>query len=321
MTTPYMRQYAVGTCFLCQQCLYCEKNLSIITCQCDLNKKPTLKNTGKEKRNVYSRVYNPQTKNSVYNKLQLEKLEEANKIYSYNIDFSFKFNFSLCVACHNIMARLKRKSLKNAKTLLSKTSKSNSKKNLSLKLEDKSKISNKSNDVKVEVYEISSDNDDDENVNKIEIPEESNKENSMDEPFEDTMVTDEETSMEIDNDLDVKEEFEETLPEISFKLIIKQERESSAAKWEAISQTTFKNFRRELNLLIQAQMDKWVEYNDYIVSYKLGKETGSGTQLTDERDWNRFLTEYHEFCSKRKELVIFASIKSRKNNSKIDKKR
>jgi hypothetical protein len=93
MKTPYTRQYATGACFLCQQCLYCEKNLSTTTCQCDLSKKPTLKNTKKEKRNVYSRLYNPQTKHNVYNKLQFEKLEEANKIYSYNIDFSFKFNF------------------------------------------------------------------------------------------------------------------------------------------------------------------------------------------------------------------------------------
>ncbi|GBC05853.1 hypothetical protein RclHR1_06480003 [Rhizophagus clarus] len=191
-----------------------------------------LKNTGKEKRNVYSRVYNPQTKYSVYNKLQLEKLEEANKIYSYNIDFSFKFNFSLCVVCHNIMARLKRKSLKNARTTLLKTSKSNSKKNLSLKLEDKSKILDKSNDIKIEIYEISSDNDDENYINKIEISEESNKENTIDEPFEDTIATDDETGMEIiDDDLDIKEESNKgSLPKISFKLIIKQERKSSAAK-------------------------------------------------------------------------------------------
>ncbi|POG80797.1 hypothetical protein GLOIN_2v1764044 [Rhizophagus irregularis DAOM 181602=DAOM 197198] len=274
----------------------CEKKLSITTCQCDLNKKPTLKNTGKEKRNVYSRIYNSQTKHTIYNTLQLEKLEEANKIYSYNIDFSFKFNFSLCVICHNIMTRLKRKSLKDTRTTPLKTSKSNSKGNL--KLNGKSKISDKSNVIK-EVCEILSDNDDDEIYeNKIEISEELNKENIMDDPFEDTVVTDEETDTEIDNDLDVKE-FKETLSEISFKLIIKQERESSAA---AISQTTFKDFRKKLNLLVQNQLDKWVRYDDYIVSYKLGKETGSGIQLTDERDWIRFLTEYNKFHSKKKEL-------------------
>uniref|UniRef100_U9TUA9 SAM domain-containing protein n=1 Tax=Rhizophagus irregularis (strain DAOM 181602 / DAOM 197198 / MUCL 43194) TaxID=747089 RepID=U9TUA9_RHIID len=207
------------------------------------------------------------------------------------------------------MTRLKRKSLKDTRTTPLKTSKSNSKGNL--KLNGKSKISDKSNVIK-EVCEILSDNDDDEIYeNKIEISEELNKENIMDDPFEDTVVTDEETDTEIDNDLDVKE-FKETLSEISFKLIIKQERESSAA---AISQTTFKDFRKKLNLLVQNQLDKWVRYDDYIVSYKLGKETGSGIQLTDERDWIRFLTEYNKFHSKKKELVIFASIKSRKNNS------
>jgi hypothetical protein len=331
MAMPYERQYAIGACFLCQQCLYCESKLSTTTCQCDLNKKPTLKNTGREKRNLYSRVYNPQTKHTIYNKLQLEKLVEANKFYSYDIDFSSKFNFSLCVICHNIMTRLKRKSSKNiTRASSSKTSKSNSNKNLSSRSsrsKDKLKTLNKTGPlvvteelaIKEEVYEISSDNDDEICKNKAKILEELNKENIMDDPFEDTIITDEETDVETDENLDIEKESEETLPEISFKLIIKQEKESSAAKWESISQITFKNFKKELNLLIQTQLDKWLEYDDYIVSYKLGRETGSGTQLTDEKDWNRFLTEYHKF--KKKELVIFASIKSRKNNSKIDKKR
>lgn len=323
MAMPYKRTYAIGACFLCQQCLYCESELSITICQCDLNKKPTLKNTGRKKRNLYSRVYNSQTKHTVYNKLQLEKLKEADKVYSYNIDFSSKFNFSLCVVCHNVMTRLKRKTLKDTtKTNSLKTSESNSNENLLPQSKDKSKTLDKTGSLVImekltmkEVYEILSDHDDNnENYeNKIE---------KLEDPFEDTIVTDEETGIEIDDDdLDVEEEPEDIIPEISFKLIIKQERDYSAAKWESISQTTFKNFKKELNILIQTQLDKWIEYDDYIVSYKLGKETGSGTQLTDEKDWNRFLTEYYKFYSKKKELVIFASIKSQKNDSKIDKKR
>jgi len=46
---PYERSYAIGACFLCQQCLFCDNKLTFITCECDLNKKPTLKNTGKKK--------------------------------------------------------------------------------------------------------------------------------------------------------------------------------------------------------------------------------------------------------------------------------
>lgn len=187
------------------------------------------------------------------------------------------------------MTRLKRKSLENTSSTSLKTCKSNCNKNLLSKSKDKPKTLDKSNvmeklTIKEEVCEISSDDDNDNEIykNKIEILEELNKDNSMSEPFEDTAVTDEEIDIEIDNDLDVEEESEETSPEISFKLIIKQERECSAAKWEAISQTTFKNFKKELNLLIQTQLDKWIGYDDYIVSYKLEKETGSGTQLTDE---------------------------------------
>ncbi|PKY59428.1 hypothetical protein RhiirA4_482172 [Rhizophagus irregularis] len=87
------------------------------------------------------------------------------------------------------------------------------------------------------------------------------------------------TDIETDENLDIEKES----AEISFKLIIKQEKESSATKWGSISQTTFKNFKKELNLLIQTQLDKWLGYDYYIVSYKLGRETGSGTQLTDEK--------------------------------------
>src|SRR5581483_10528973 len=127
-------------------------------------------------RNVYSRVYNSQTKYTVYNKLQLEKLEEANKFYSYNIDFSSKFNFSLCVICHNIMTRLKRKSLENTSSTSLKTCKSNCNKNLLSKSKDKLKTLDKSNvmeklTIKEEVCEISSDDDNDNEIykNKIEI--------------------------------------------------------------------------------------------------------------------------------------------------------
>ena len=82
-----------------------------------------------------------------------------------------------------------------------------------------------------------------------------NKENNIEEQSENT-DTDKELATEIDDNSDVEEsEEEETLSEISFKLIIKQEKESSAAKWEVINLTTFKDFKKELNFLIQNQLD------------------------------------------------------------------
>jgi len=323
----YERSYAISAYFLCQQCLFCDNKLTFIICECDLNKKPTLKNTGKKKRTLYSRVYNPETRYTVYNTLQLEKLKEANKIYSYNITFSSKFKFSLCAICHNVMIKLKRSSSnsnppKSTKTTL-KSSKSASRKILLTTSKDKLKSLDRS-EGSIKIYDISSDDNEgeeeilisDEEISKHEL----NKENNIGEQSENTDIDGEETA-EIDDGWNAKESNEEILSEISFKLIIKQEKESSAAKWETINQTTFKDFRKELNFLIQNQLDKWVVYDDYIVSYKLGRETGLGTQLSDERDWERFLTEYQKSSIKKKEMMIFAAFKSRKNDSKIDKKR
>ncbi len=325
---PYERSYAIGACFLCQQCLFCDNKLTFITCECDLNKKPTLKNTGKKKRILYSRVYNPETRHTVYNTPQLEKLKEANKLYSYNITFLSKFKFSLCGVCHNVMVKLKKTSSssnsdpqKSTKTTSLKSSKSVSRKSLLTTSKVYNLKSLDQSEGLIKIYDISSDDNEgeeeilisDKEISKYEL----NKENNVGEQSEHTDIDEEETA-EIE---DAKESDEEILSEISFKLIIKQEKESSAAKWETINQITFKNFRKELNFLIQNQLDKWVAYDDYIVSYKLGRETGLGTQLSDERDWERFLTEYQKSSMKKKEMMIFAAFKSRKNDSKIDKKR
>jgi hypothetical protein len=323
---PYERQYAIGACFLCQHCFYCENKLTFVKCECDLSKKPTLKNTGKEKRTLYSRLYNPNTKHTIYNTLQLKKLKEANQIYSYNINFSSKFNFSLCTVCHNVMTKLKRNSSnsksKSTKTIIKKSSKSVSNRNLP-KNKSKSLDLDQSEGLTRIIYDISSDDNEgeeeilifDDEVSKHEL----NKENNIEGQSENT-DTDKEIATEIDDNAGESEE-EETLSEISFKLIIKQEKESSAAKWEVINLTTFKDFKKELNFLIQNQLDRWVTYDDYIISYKLGREAGSGTQLSDERDWERFLTEYQKSSLKKKEIMILATFKSRKNDSKTDKKR
>src|SRR6266540_7476635 len=89
----YPREFQIGTCFLCQKCFSCDKTLSFKHCKCDLNIK--IKNTKK-------------IKNRIYNDLQLFELNKADRIYSYEVDFSQKFNYCLCSICHNLMARLKK---------------------------------------------------------------------------------------------------------------------------------------------------------------------------------------------------------------------
>src|SRR6266542_1517654 len=100
--------YSIGTCFLCQKCL-----------KCDLN----TKTVDKKKRKSYSRVYDPKTKSRIYNNLQLSELDKANKTYSYEVNFSQKFNYCLCPLCHNLMSRLKKN--QTTKNILTKSKPSN----------------------------------------------------------------------------------------------------------------------------------------------------------------------------------------------------
>ena len=106
--SPYKRAYMLGTCFLCQKCLSCQKQLSTRKCNCDLTKKPPFRNSNNS-RNYYSRVYNPNTINRIYISSQINKINNANETFSYNLDFSTKFSYSLCVLCHNLMARLRKR--------------------------------------------------------------------------------------------------------------------------------------------------------------------------------------------------------------------
>src|SRR3954451_2410227 len=109
----YQREYQLGTCFLCQKCLNCDELLSFNHCKCNLNQK--VKDT--KKRKSYSRVYDSKTKNRIYNDLQLSELRKADKVYSYKIDFSQRFNYCLCTVCHNFMSKL-RKSQAHSEILL-----------------------------------------------------------------------------------------------------------------------------------------------------------------------------------------------------------
>jgi hypothetical protein len=40
----YTKKYQIGTCFTCQKCLYCGKDLSFVNCHCNKNEKPAKNN-------------------------------------------------------------------------------------------------------------------------------------------------------------------------------------------------------------------------------------------------------------------------------------
>jgi len=279
---PYERTYVISTCFLCQKCLTCQKQLLDKKCSCDLTGRPPYKDKYKV-RNYYSRVYNPSTVNRIYTPSQISKIHETNKTFSYNLDFSSKFSYSLCVKCHNVMARLKKKSDKKEKEL-----KEIPKEDVLIIIE------NHITDDEKEITMMQ--NDFDENTK--------HSEREFSEVYEAESSEEDESS-----------EGNNTVPEISFKLVINQKGKNSPAKWIVIQKSILRDFLKDLNVYIQQQLDQWIEYDDYIVTYKQVNDKSLGTQLSDEKDWEKFLLEYQNMISRKKEMMVFATIKFNENES------
>ena len=105
---PIERDYQRGTCYMCQLCLTCNKELAFDTCECNLLEKP--KSSKKDKRRIYSRVYNSSNLKSL-SQLQIDKLKECDEYFGYYSDFEGSFQFNLCSKCHNRLIRLKKKNL------------------------------------------------------------------------------------------------------------------------------------------------------------------------------------------------------------------
>src|ERR1044072_10044654 len=99
---PNQRKYQAGTCYLCQLCLTCNKELVFNICECNITEKP--KTSNKITRKTYSRVYN----SKILSQLQINKLKECDEYFGYCSDFGRQFQFFLCLKCHNKFYRLKK---------------------------------------------------------------------------------------------------------------------------------------------------------------------------------------------------------------------
>src|SRR6266498_1131874 len=284
--SPYKRTYVLSTCFLCQKCFSCQEQLLNKKCSCELTERPPFKKKNNA-RNYYTRIYNLHTVNRIYTPLQISEINDANKTFSYNLDFSSKFNYSLCVKCHNLMARLKKKSVMPDK------------KEKELKEVPKNEI----------IIEDST-ADEEEATIQTDFEEKSS---------ENTKHGEREFSEEVygaeSSEKDEDSEEDNIVSDVSFKLVINQKGKNSPAKWLVIQKSILRNFLKDLNAHVQQQLDQWVEYDDYIVTYKQANDKSLGTQLSDEKDWEKFLLEYQNSISRKKEMMVIATIKSKENES------
>ena len=99
-----MRQYLPGTCYLCQKCLICFSSETCKSCECDKSTKPLHVSNPKRGKQIYSRVFNP---NSDELKAAYQLLFFANEKYQYNSNFNEAFSVTFCSTCHSRFQRKK----------------------------------------------------------------------------------------------------------------------------------------------------------------------------------------------------------------------
>ncbi|CAB4425909.1 unnamed protein product [Rhizophagus irregularis] len=274
---PNTRAYVIGLCYFCQTCLHCGTDCNYQTCKCKKEKVPI--NTRSGKRKFYAQTYQPNMNEKSVNLSKINKLKYSNNYYGYGTDFSKKFSYSTCTKCHAKFWRLGK--------------------------EDVTKNTSETIQVDIDQFSLL-------HIDDLEEETQINtNQTSLYESEEIQINSSASSTPTVTDDDDINSTDEIKFIEITFKLIIKAvDGKCNAAKWETIMVDNFQKFKSSLDKLIQEQFeDQIVLRGDYNVAYKQEKEVGQGTQLTNNKDWERFLTENERIVSQKKVLVILITMK------------
>ena len=97
------KKYKIGTCFGCQKCLYCGKDLIKETCECKKMVKPTRTNRTSHVKNAFPRLFNP---NGPLDSKQFDFIKNKNEHFQYGYDLTKSVQLSFCSACNSSYQRL-----------------------------------------------------------------------------------------------------------------------------------------------------------------------------------------------------------------------
>ncbi|CAG8570328.1 33229_t:CDS:2, partial [Racocetra persica] len=113
--------------------------------------------------------------------------------------------------------------------------------------------------------------------------------------------------------------------EFLLKLSIKTEDNITLpAKWSTILADSCNKFHNQILSDIQSQLNNIaITQNDYVLAYKVTKETGVGTQIINESDFESFINDYNQATNKEKEMFINIQIpdESNSNDNNSNKKK
>ncbi|CAB4473314.1 unnamed protein product [Rhizophagus irregularis] len=105
--------------------------------------------------------------------------------------------------------------------------------------------------------------------------------------------------------------------EISFTLIVKKvDGKQLPGKWLTFDASTFKKFVTQIQKYIETMIGEEIDQAEYSLAFKSAKSNGGGLELSELKDFEKFLIEYKKLFKMKKEVVVIASM-----NRKIVKKK
>jgi hypothetical protein len=109
---------------------------------------------------------------------------------------------------------------------------------------------------------------------------------------------------------------------ISFNLVIKSPTGPTLpSKWLEVEASSLDDILADVHYYVgKLTGDKGIMHSDYSVSFKPEKTTGVGAQLVDTQDYKKFLLDYKDLLSKKKNMVIVVSLKKEKSKKKQKRK-
>ena len=101
MSSISPRNYQIGTCFICQLCMYCAIDLTSNNCNCERTVKPSKKNCTKEVPNFRLLSYKPDIAHDIIK----NTLSSCNHKYGYKLNMELQHSLVLCSACNSQINR------------------------------------------------------------------------------------------------------------------------------------------------------------------------------------------------------------------------
>ncbi|GET02356.1 hypothetical protein GLOIN_2v1769038 [Rhizophagus clarus] len=217
------------------------------------------------------------------NSLNLNKkvyIQNQTIFYSYNVDLKKKFSFTLCSTCNSSFQRLSK----------TKNTSSSSQKTIS----SPQKTTSSSHNIFSQ----------DKNIITI------------DDDFTNSTTTDL-TDKSINFKNENCEENEEILKEISFTFIIKKADERSLPrKWLTFDALTFEEFIVQIQRYVESMIGiDDIDQTEYFLAFKPVKSNGEGLELSESKDFEKFLNEYERLLKAKKEIAVIAKMKVMKQKA------